>query len=281
LRLAAAMCHNPATKGVCGLGVDMALARLCLAGTFLLALTACQTTSDNPPALQANAAATDVGAPPAPVAALASAISSSVGAPSPGAPAAATEAKQLTHCPRPLGSTIVVDPDVNGMAALQAAGLQSPTPVLRMMIAQSNCFRVIDRAVSSQAVAEYAITPNVLLSNANAGGPAGLIGGVASFIPGGSMLSNAASSIHTKEAQTALFLSNGRTGQQIAAVEGYAHATDISVSFAGVGGAAANSIGAYTSTPQGKVVMAAYVDAFDNLVAQVQQIRSTSAARTR
>jgi hypothetical protein len=251
----------------------MGLGRSCLAGTFLLALTACQTTSDSPPALQANAAATEPSAP--------SAISSSVGAPPPGA-SSATETKELAHCPRPLGSTIVVEPDDNGAAALQAAGLQSPTPMLRIMIAQSNCFRVIDRAVSRQAVAEYAITPNVLLSNADAGGlnPAGLIGGVASFIPGGSMLSSAASSVHTKEAQTALFLSDGRTGQQIAAVEGYARATDISLSFAGLGAAAA-SIGAYSNTPQGKVIMAAYVDAFDNLVIQVQQSGSGQAERKR
>jgi len=244
----------------------MFLLRWCLAVAFLLGLTACQTSSGGTP----------------------SSLTSSTDTPSPLAsddnPASGTsEAKQLVHCQRPLGKTTLVEPDANTAAALQSVGLQSPTPVLRILISQSNCFRLIDRAAAGgQAAAQYAITPNLLLSNPDAGGfnAAGLITGVVAFIPGGALLSGAGANVHTKEVQTALFLSDGRSGEQILAVQGMARATDFNISFAGLGGGA-NSVGAYGNSPDGKVVMAAYLDAFDKLVAQMQQGKTAQAPPTR
>jgi hypothetical protein len=233
----------------------MFLLRSCLVLALLAGLTACQTTSSDAPSSVASADSPE---------------------------SSTSENKVLVHCERPLGTTTIVEPDANATAMLQNVGLQSPTPVLRIMVSQSNCFRVIDRAAAGgQAVAQYAITPNILFSNSDAGGinPVGLIAGVASIIPGGAILSAASGSIHTKEVQTALFISNGRTGEQIAAVQGIAHATDFNISFAGLGGAA-SSVSAYGNTPEGKVVMAAYLDAYDKLVAEMQQSRSVQTSRT-
>jgi hypothetical protein len=234
----------------------MKLMRCWVAILLLAGLTGCETTSGDTPSPQTSAASSGAGT---------------------------NEAEQLVHCDRSLGTATIVEPDVNAVAALQTIGLQSPTPVLRIMVSQSNCYRIIDSAATGgRVMAQFAITPNILLSNPDAGGfnPAGLIGGVVGLIPGGSLLSSAAGSVHTKEVQTALFLSNTHTGEQIAAVQGVARATDFSISLAGLGGAA-NSVGAYSNTPEGKVVMAAYLNAFNKLVAQMRQGRSAQASPTR
>jgi curli biogenesis system outer membrane secretion channel CsgG len=143
------------------------------------------------------------------------------------------------------------------------------------MMSQSNCFRVIDpafaRAKGGAAGAHWIVTPNIIMSNSDAGGFN--MSGLMSAVPGGSFISSAAGSIRTKEAQTALFLSNAKTGVQVAAVQGKAQATDFDASFIG-GGRGANNFGGYTNTPEGKVVMAAFADAFNKLVERLRTQKS-------
>ena len=101
-------------------------------------------------------------------------------------------APQLTHCAAPIGTAALIEQD-NPMLA--QAGLTSPIPLLRIMMAQSNCFQVVDRGQASQALqreramasagelqsgsnmgagqmkaADFLITPNVVFKDANAGG---------------------------------------------------------------------------------------------------------------
>jgi curli biogenesis system outer membrane secretion channel CsgG len=185
----------------------------------------------------------------------------------------ASNAAQLVNCQQPLGTATVVEPDQNAMIALQAMNLTSPTPMLRIMLTESNCFRVIDPAAAANRrapAAQYLVTPNVLANNPNAGGFNA--GGFLGSVTGQSWMNNVAGSITVKEAQTAMFISDARTGEQIAAVQGKASATDFGVSFSGYG-RGLNSAGAYSATPEGKVVMAAFVDAYNKLVAQVQARR--------
>ena len=77
-------------------------------------------------------------------------------------------------CQQPLGTATVVEPDPTSAAAFQSVGLTSPTPMLRIMLAESNCFRVIDQAAMGPGgrapAAQWLITPNLLLSNPDAGG---------------------------------------------------------------------------------------------------------------
>jgi len=185
----------------------------------------------------------------------------------------ASAATQIVNCQQPLGTATVVEPDPNGMAALQAMNLTSPVPMLRIMLTESNCFRVIDPAAARNPrapAAQYLVTPNVLANNPNAGGFNA--GGFLGSVTGQSWMNNVGGSITVKEAQTAMFVSDARTGEQIAAVQGKATATDFGVSFSGYG-RGLNSAGAYSSTPEGKVVMAAFVDAYNKLVAQLQARR--------
>lgn len=194
-------------------------------------------------------------------------------APGPLASAASVDANaanQLTTCEQPLGTASLVEPDPSAMAYLAAAGLPSPTPMLRIMMTDSNCFRVIDQAAVAPGrrppPVRWTITPNILQSNPNAGGVAA--GGFLGNITGQRWMNGLGGSISVKDAQTALFVSDGRTGEQIASVQGSATATDFGVSFVGRHGL--NSVGAFGNTPEGKVIMAAYGDAFNKLVAQLQ-----------
>lgn len=213
-----------------------------------VALGACQTTAETPAGSMSSSAASSGGD--------------------------ASTAAQLVNCQQPLGTATVVEPDANAMAALQAMNLSSPSPMLRIMLTESNCFRVIDAAAMGGGrrvpASQYLITPNVLANNPNAGGFSA--GGFLGSVTGQSWMNNVSVGGTVKEAQTALFLSDARSGEQISAVQGKASATDFGVSFSGYG-RGLNSAGAYSNTPEGKVVMAAFVDALNKLVAQTQARR--------
>ncbi len=115
---------------------------------------------------------------------------------------------------------------------------------------------------SGQIVAaDYSMTPEVLVSaRGTSGGGAGLGGlsrglGVLGAIAGG---------IRTNEANTMLMLTDNRSGVQISAAQGSSSNTDSSVGavlFGGGGG-----VSGYTNTPQGKVVIAAFTDSFNQMV---------------
>jgi hypothetical protein len=54
----------------------------------------------------------------------------------------------LARCDSPLGTAALVEPEAEAITALGNVGLHSPTPLLRLMMAQSQCFRVIDRGAA-------------------------------------------------------------------------------------------------------------------------------------
>lgn len=214
-----------------------------------------------------------------------------------GAAGAQGAAPQLTHCAAPIGTAALIEQD-NPMLA--QAGLTSPIPLLRIMMAQSNCFQVVDRGQASQAMqreramaaggdlqggsnmgagqmkaADFLITPNVVFKDANAGGGGAglgaLIPGIGGAIAGGIKWTN-------MESQVTLFLTNVRTGVQEAAAEGSASKRDIGFGGLAFGGLVGAGGGAYQSTDIGKIVSAAFLDAHNKLVAQVQ---ATQPAATR
>jgi curli biogenesis system outer membrane secretion channel CsgG len=198
-------------------------------------------------------------------------------------------APQLTRCAMPIGTAALIEQD-NPMLA--QAGLTSPIPLLRIMMAQSNCFQVVDRGQASEALqreramasagelqsgsnmgagqmkaADFLITPNVVFKDANAGGGGmglgALIPGIGGAIAGGIKWTN-------MESQVTLFLTNVRTGVQEAAAEGSASKRDLGFGGLAFGGLVGAGGGAYASTDIGKIVSAAFLDAHNKLVAQVQ-----------
>jgi hypothetical protein len=187
-------------------------------------------------------------------------------------------AVELARCDKPLGMASLMEPSADAMLVLtKDLNLQSPVPLLRLMMAQSNCFQVVDlQAVSdpdTAAKVHYMIRPNIIFSNPNAGGFGGL--GAAGGLLGwpGALIGMAAGSIRIQESQTVLFLNDAKTGLQVAAAEGSASVKD----FGGVGGlggwgggvAGLGGAGGYGNTAEGKLIAAAFFDAYNKLVAQI------------
>lgn len=206
---------------------------------------------------------------------------------------------QLVRCDRPLGTAALIEPDSYVITSLSQLGLSSPIPVLRLLMAQSNCFQVVDRGAALGALeteqqlkasgmlqagsttahgrmltTQYLITPNVVFSNPDAGGY-GAAGALGALLPGpAGVVTGALGDIRIKEAQTLLFLTDAQTGVQTAAAEGSARVKD----FGGVGGlggfvgsvAGLSGVSGYGNTDEGKLVVAALLDAHNKLVTQVR-----------
>lgn len=183
--------------------------------------------------------------------------------------AQAPTAPQLPKCERALGTLAINDQPI---PALVDAGLGSPVPLLRVMIGQSNCFRIVEASHAGRTRTDYILTPEVLAQKQEGGH---LAGGLGSLLPGN--LGTIAGSIttHTAEAQTSLFLTKATTGVQIAATTGHAKAEDVGLALPGYA-----PVGGYGGD-LGKAVSASFLDAYVKLVAQVQAAPSPRVASRR
>lgn len=202
---------------------------------------------------------------------------------------------ELPRCARPLGTAAVQEPENKWWTQL---GLSNPEALLKLFAARSNCLRIVDRngglAMRNQeaalgasgdlrrgsnigkgqvASADYFIIPDIANSDSNTGGAA--IGAIAgSLLPGG--FGALAGGLRTKkaQAQALITLVDARTTEQVYVAEGVAQKTDIS--FGGGGGAygvtgfGAAAGGGYADTDIGKVITAAYFNAFVDLVNYMQ-----------
>lgn len=206
------------------------------------------------------------------------------------------EAQQLIRCARPIGTAALLEPDNTYYTQY---GLTSPVPLVRLMMAQSQCFKVVDRGAASSALqreramaaggalqkgsnmgagqmvaADYIITPNIVHKDSNSGGG---FGGLGAFLPG--VAGAVAGGIKTTnlEAQVMLSVTNVRTGVQDAIAEGSAKKRDIGFGGFGWAGGLAGVGGAYENTDIGKITAAAFLDAHNKLVTQLGAIPVGSA----
>jgi hypothetical protein len=199
--------------------------------------------------------------------------------------------KGLEHCDKPMGAMAVVEPQDFIIASLRRYNLGSPTGLIRLMIQQSNCFVVVERGIGLQnamqerqlqqggqlradsnvgggqmVTADFILTPAVVFAENNAGGVGGavvggLFGRTAGAIVGG---------LKFKEAQTSMLVADARSTVQVAAAEGSTRKADLGVGglFAGGGGAVA--AGGYGNTNEGKIIAAALMDNYNNIVKTVR-----------
>jgi curli biogenesis system outer membrane secretion channel CsgG len=209
---------------------------------------------------------------------------------------AQAEAKQLVKCDKPFGKIAVYEPQDTMQKALMQFSLPSPTGLIRLMIQQSGCFIVVERGQAMQmlrqeralagdgtsrsdsnmgggqlAAADFVVTPEVQFSQQNAGGVGGALARVGSFFgPIGMVVGAVAGSVQYKQAQTTLILTDTRSGVQLSVAQGSAEKADLSIGFLGGGLGGLGAIGAYGNTAQGKVITAAYLDAYNNMVESVR-----------
>ena len=203
---------------------------------------------------------------------------------------------KLPHCDSSLGTIAVVEDTSSPWYQILASRYQlgPTTPVLKLIIQQSNCFVVVDRGramnnmMQERALqqsgelrsnsnfgkgqmvsADYSLTPSITFSNNNAGRAGAAVGGLLG--PIGALVGGAMSS---KEASTLLTLVDNRSGVQLAAAEGSAKNVDFG-GFGGLfGGGAAGIGGAYANTAEGKVIVAAFLDSYSNVVTAVKNYKA-------
>lgn len=201
---------------------------------------------------------------------------------------------QLENCPETLG-TLAIEEDTNApwYYQLRDHQLGSTVPVLRLMIQQSNCFVIVERGKSlnnmmrerefargeesragsnfqkgQMVAADYTMSPAIQFSGKTGGGSA--------FGGGGAlgMLGAIAGSVGRNEASTTLLLIDNRSGVQIAAAEGTAKNFDFGMFGAAFGGGGFGGGGGYAKTPQGKVIVAAFADSFNQMVKALRKYKA-------
>ena len=200
----------------------------------------------------------------------------------------------LKKCKKKIATLAVVEPQDYEMLALSKYSLPSPTSLIRLIVQQSNCFIVLERGIAMQNLlqerslsssgelkqdqdmgkgqmitADYILTPTIIFKEGNTGGIGGLLGGL---LPGtaGTIAGVVGGSLKFSESQTALTLADTRSGIQVAAAAGASKKASFGV-VAGLGGSsAAAGLGAYSNTPEGKVVAAAFLQTYNSIVDAVE-----------
>lgn len=208
-------------------------------------------------------------------------------------------ARELLRCEAPV-ATLALAENPNGYT--MGSGYQlpaSPVPLVKLLAQQSGCFRVVDRSAGLRGTiqeqdlkesgvlrknstvskgkgyeAQYTLTPSLTFSEQDAGRG---LAGVIAMIPvlrDVAGLAGLVEQVKFKEAQTALLLSDNETTEQVAAATGAARTTDLGVGglvFGKLGGAAGAG---WSNTNEGKVIAAAFLDAHNQLVAQVRSLQA-------
>ena len=204
---------------------------------------------------------------------------------------------QLEKCDKTLGTISVVEDTADSWFEIFTRDykMQSTTPLIRLIIQQSNCFAIVERGKAFKSMererdlmksgeiransnikkgqmvaADYTINPSITFSERGTGGGGlALGGGIFGAIVGlaGSMKSN--------EVSTMLILIDNRSGLQLAAAEGSAKNWDFGAIGGIFGGAGAGASG-FSKTPQGKVLTAAFMDSYNGIVRSVREYKAQS-----
>lgn len=202
---------------------------------------------------------------------------------------------QLERCAETLG-TVAIDEDFRAAwyYDLQRRQLGPTTPLLRMMIQQSNCFVVVERGQSmnnmmreralersgelrqgsqmqpgQMVAADYTMQPSVAFSARGTQGLGVGLGGVV-----GSVASAVGGTVRANEAATTLLMVDNRSSVQLAAATGSARNWDVG-GVVGLFGSAMGGVGGgYSNTPEGRIITAAFMDSYNQLVRSVRNYRA-------
>lgn len=171
----------------------------------------------------------------------------------PGPPPVVHSNAALEKCDKPLGS-LVVNEDVGSIWYSQVRGykLPSTSTVLRVLVQQSGCFVWTEPggAVKTKSgksappvKPDFTLSPSISFTDA------------AASAPGAS----------TIEASTTLTLQDNRSTVQLAETEGLARYVDFNT-FSPMFSAPNAGAGAFAKSPEGRVIAASFVDAYNLLV---------------
>lgn len=208
----------------------------------------------------------------------------------------------LQRCDAPLG-TLAVD-DGRGKEWYASFGRETQVttiePLIRLAVQQSNCFVITSignvrtesrisnitdkqrnsgefRAGSNQqkgqrVAADYYLEPAIIIDNESTGGLAAGLGGLL----GGRNrnLGVLAGSIESKASVVTLTMFDIRSGVQIAISEGNSTATNWGAALGAFGPSAGGTLGGFSRTPAGKATVAAFTDAYNNMVISLRNYKA-------
>jgi curli biogenesis system outer membrane secretion channel CsgG len=171
--------------------------------------------------------------------------------------------------------------------------------LVKLMMARSGCFRVVDRGATSEILkaeralakegalkkgsnmgggqmeaADYIINAQIVHNDANAGGGGAGLGGL---LPGRVGAAAGLFRVKRLESQVMLTVTNVRSSVQEAIVEGSASKSDIGIGGLAWIGNVAGGGGVYDRTDIGKITAVAFLDAHNKLVTQLGGIPVGSA----
>jgi curli biogenesis system outer membrane secretion channel CsgG len=208
--------------------------------------------------------------------------------------------KDLEHCNESLGTLAVVE-DQNAHwyrdFSHRYPGLGSTVPVLRMMVQQSNCFVVVERGRAmnnmmqeralersgemrqgsnfgggQMVAADYTMNPSIQLAAKDTKGVGGALSG---FGLVGSAVGAVAGGLKKNEASTTLLLVDNRSGVQLAGAQGSADNFDFNLlAGARFGNGMSAGSGGYSNTPEGKIIVAAFADSYNQMVRALRNYKA-------
>jgi len=202
----------------------------------------------------------------------------------------------LEHCNKTLGVLRIQEDTAAPWYRYYGPRLGSSAPLLSMMILKSNCFVVVERGTGEaslndetrrargdearesgtrgkgqQVVADFLLKPEIVMANKDNEGAR--MGGISSlFGKAGAVLGNL--NMKSSEVGTVLTLVDIRSTVRLAAAEGYSKNTSFGFGGIGLGSGGALAGSAYANTDEGKLVSAAFFDAYNKLVVAVRQYKA-------
>lgn len=196
----------------------------------------------------------------------------------------------LESCDEPMGTIAVVEEQEGDWYRYLTSDLRLPStvPVIRMFIQQSNCFVVVERGRAMQnmmqeralqdsgeirggsnfgkglmVAADYTLNPSINFSQNNAGGIGGALGHFGGVLGAVGAL---AGGLKFGKAEGMLTMVDNRSGVQIGVAMGAAKKTSFGIGGGGFGSSGFGALGGYSNTPEGKTIVAAFSEAYNNLV---------------
>ncbi|MBY0583407.1 MAG: SH3 domain-containing protein [Sphingomonas sp.] len=204
-------------------------------------------------------------------------------------------ANDVPHCVRKLGTLSIRDGD--DPLPWTQANLAPPSKLLKVLVARSGCFNLVDRGAGLNAAeqersiggnlglqrrsnvgqgqikaADYVLVAEIQGANSNVSGSG--VGAVAGGLIGG-RFGGLVGGIKSKkvEANTVLSLTNVRTTETIAVEDGYAAKNNLSFGAGGFFAVAGAVGGGYDNTDVGRIVTLAFIQAYSKMVTSLGLIQ--------
>lgn len=210
--------------------------------------------------------------------------------------AAVGESTSLEKCAASLGVLRIEEDTGSPWYRNYGPRLGSTAPLLSMLIMQSNCFVVVERGTGErgiaaetargrgdegresatrgkgqQVTADYLLKPEIVLAGSDGGGR---VGGLGRLLPGPLGVVAGSVGYKSNEVGTVLTLVDIRSTIRLAAAEGFSKNSNFSLAGIGVGSLGAVGGSAYGRTDEGKLVSAAFVDAYNKMVVALRQYKA-------